>query len=102
MWQVNAGVPYGNRTRVAAVKEKRFTVIQRKPAAWIGRTVLKGTLRTRYWTLNGLATMRDDRECRGAVHQTFSRVKYRFMIQKDKMEELLKLPIEERRRVLRL
>jgi hypothetical protein len=29
------GVPYGNRTRVAAVKENRFTVIQRKPAAWI-------------------------------------------------------------------
>jgi Tol biopolymer transport system component len=29
------GVPYGNRTRVAAVKEKRFTGIQRKLAAWI-------------------------------------------------------------------
>jgi hypothetical protein len=29
------GVPYGNRTRVTAVKEKRFTGIQRKPAAWI-------------------------------------------------------------------
>ena len=29
------GVPYGNRTRVAAVKEKRFEGIQRKPAAWI-------------------------------------------------------------------
>jgi hypothetical protein len=29
------GVPYGNRTRVAAVKEKRFTGIQGKPAAWI-------------------------------------------------------------------
>jgi hypothetical protein len=29
------GVPYGNRTRVAAVKEKRFTGLQRKPAAWI-------------------------------------------------------------------
>jgi hypothetical protein len=28
-------VPYGNRTRVAAVKEKRFTGMQRKPAAWI-------------------------------------------------------------------
>ena len=27
------GVPYGNRTRVAAVKEKRFIGIQRKPAA---------------------------------------------------------------------
>ena len=29
------GVPYGSRTRVAAVKEKRFVGIQRKPAAWI-------------------------------------------------------------------
>src|SRR4029079_6006635 len=27
------GVPCGNRTRVAAVKEKRFTGIQRKPAS---------------------------------------------------------------------
>jgi hypothetical protein len=32
---LEVGVPYGNRTRVAAVKEKRFTGIQRKPAAWI-------------------------------------------------------------------
>jgi hypothetical protein len=29
------GVPYGSRTRVAAVKEKRFTVIQGNFAAWI-------------------------------------------------------------------
>ena len=29
------GVPYGNRTRVAAVKEKRFTGILSKLAAWI-------------------------------------------------------------------
>lgn len=29
------GVPYGNRTRVAAVKVKRSIGIQRKPAAWI-------------------------------------------------------------------
>jgi signal recognition particle subunit SEC65 len=29
------GVPYGNRTRVAAVKEKRFIGSQRKLAAWI-------------------------------------------------------------------
>jgi hypothetical protein len=29
------GALTGNRTRVAAVKEKRFTDIQRKPAAWI-------------------------------------------------------------------
>ncbi len=27
------GVPYGNRARVVAVEEKRFTGIQRKPAA---------------------------------------------------------------------
>jgi hypothetical protein len=31
----NFGVPYGNRTRVAAVKEKRPIVIQRNLAAWI-------------------------------------------------------------------
>ena len=49
------GVPYGNRTRVAAVKEKRFTGIQRKPAAWIAPKVVKGTLRTSYWALNGPA-----------------------------------------------
>ena len=29
------GVPYGSRTRVAAVKEKRITVIQCNFAAWI-------------------------------------------------------------------
>ena len=29
------GVPYGSRTRVAAVKEKRPLVIQRNLAAWI-------------------------------------------------------------------
>jgi len=29
------GVPYGSRTRVAAVKEKRPAVIQRNLAAWI-------------------------------------------------------------------
>ena len=40
------GVPYGNRTRVAAGKEKRFAGIQRKPAAWIHGEVVKGTLRT--------------------------------------------------------
>ena len=28
-------VPYGNRTRVGAVKENRFTGIQKKPAAWM-------------------------------------------------------------------
>ena len=31
----NIGVPYGSRTRVAAVKEKRITVIQCNFAAWI-------------------------------------------------------------------
>ena len=31
----NVGVPYGSRTRVAAVKEKRPIVIQRNFAAWI-------------------------------------------------------------------
>ena len=31
----NFGVPYGSRTRVAAVKEKRPIVIQRNFAAWI-------------------------------------------------------------------
>ena len=38
IWRRNFkfGVPYGNRS-VAAVKEKRFTGIQRKPAAWIAR-----------------------------------------------------------------
>ena len=35
------GVPYGNRTRVAAVQEKRFTGIHRKSAAWIAREVVK-------------------------------------------------------------
>jgi len=35
LWGSKFGVPYGNRTRVAAVKEKRFTGTQRKPAAWI-------------------------------------------------------------------
>ena len=31
----SCGVPYGSRTRVAAVKEKRPLVIQRNFAAWI-------------------------------------------------------------------
>jgi hypothetical protein len=46
----NVGVPYGSRTRVAAVKEKRRIVIQRNLAAWIA---LYRTLRTHgnsYWT----------------------------------------------------
>src|ERR1041384_4744799 len=47
------GVPYGSRTRVAAVKETRFTVILCNFAAWIA---LRRTLRTHgnaYWTFNG-------------------------------------------------
>src|SRR5437867_1858931 len=51
----NVGVPYGSRTRVAAVKEKRPIVIQWNFAAWIA---LYRTLRTQenaYWTLSGLA-----------------------------------------------
>jgi hypothetical protein len=40
---VNFGVPYGSRTRVAAVKEKRPIVIQRNLAAWIAHsTALEG------------------------------------------------------------
>ncbi len=31
----NVGVPYGSRTRVAAVKGKRPVVIRRNLAAWI-------------------------------------------------------------------
>jgi hypothetical protein len=49
------GVPYGNRTRVAAVKEKRPIVMQRNLAAWMA---LYRTLQTHeycYWTLNGRA-----------------------------------------------
>jgi uncharacterized membrane protein len=49
------GVPYGSRTRVAAVKEKRPIVIQWNFAGWIA---LHRTLKTRvnaYWTLSGLA-----------------------------------------------
>ena len=51
----NVGVPYGSRTRVAAVKVERFTVIQCNFAAWIA---LSRTLRTHgncYSTLNGRA-----------------------------------------------
>jgi hypothetical protein len=48
------GVPYGNRTRVAAVKEKRFTGIQKKTCG-IDSKAVKGILKDRYWTLNGRA-----------------------------------------------
>jgi hypothetical protein len=49
------GVPYEIRTRVTAVKEAQFTVIQRNSAAWMA---LYRTLRTHrhcYWTFIGRA-----------------------------------------------
>jgi hypothetical protein len=49
----NVGVPYGSRTRVAAVKVKRPIGISRDVAAWIA---LYRTCRTHgnaYWTFNG-------------------------------------------------
>jgi hypothetical protein len=49
MW--NIGVPYGSRTRVAAVKEKRPIVIQRNFPAWIA---LYRTLEDSRETLIGL------------------------------------------------
>ncbi|MDX6575044.1 MAG: hypothetical protein QOE96_997 [Blastocatellia bacterium] len=51
----NVGVPYGSRTRVAAVKEKRPIVIQRNLAAWIALYRSSRTHGNRYWTLNGRA-----------------------------------------------
>jgi hypothetical protein len=47
--------PYGNRTRVTAVKEKRFTVIQRNFAAWIALYRTSKTHGNCYWTFNGRA-----------------------------------------------
>src|SRR5688572_29307632 len=49
------GVPYGSRTRVAAVKEKRPNVIQRNLAAWIALYRIRRTHGNAYWTLSGLA-----------------------------------------------
>ena len=49
------GVPYGSRTRVAAVKEKRPMVIQRNLAAWIALYRTSRTHGNAYWTLSGLA-----------------------------------------------
>jgi hypothetical protein len=46
-----------NRTRVAAVKEKRITVIQGNFAAWIALYRTRRTQGNAYWTLNGLANM---------------------------------------------
>jgi hypothetical protein len=58
MWVYNArkfGVPYGNRTRVAAVKEKRFTGIQRKLAAWIAPQGSQRNSKDSLMDPNGLA-----------------------------------------------
>ena len=49
------GVPYGSRTRVAAVKEKRPIVIQCNLAAWIALYRTSRTHGNAYWTLNGLS-----------------------------------------------
>ena len=57
------GVPYGNRTRVAAVIEKRPILIQRVLAAWIALDALDkltGTL------IGPLMDARDVRAARGA------------------------------------
>jgi hypothetical protein len=51
------GVPYGIRTRVAAVKEKRPIVIQRNFAAWIG---LYRTLRIRETLIGRLMDVRSE------------------------------------------
>jgi len=47
-------VPYGSRTRVAAVKEKRPIVIQWNLAAWIALYRTQQTHGDASWTLNGL------------------------------------------------
>jgi len=49
------GVPYGSRTRVAAVKEKRPIVIQGDFAAWIALYRTSRTHGHAYWTFNGRA-----------------------------------------------
>ncbi len=49
------GVPYGSRTRVAAVKEKRPIVIQGNLAAWIALYRTSRTQGNAYWTFNGPA-----------------------------------------------
>src|ERR1043166_9593414 len=49
------GVPYGSRTRVAAVKEKRPIVIQWDLAAWIALYRTSRTHENSYWTFNGRA-----------------------------------------------
>jgi hypothetical protein len=49
------GFPYGNRTRVAAVKEKGPIVIQRNLAAWIALYRTSRTQGNANWTFNGPA-----------------------------------------------
>ena len=49
------GVPYGSRTRVAAVKEKGPIVIQRDFAARIARYRTRRTHGNAYWTCIGRA-----------------------------------------------
>jgi hypothetical protein len=57
------GVPYGSRTRIAAVKGNRlFIVIQRNFAAWIALYRTWRTHGNAYWTFNGPAfAMQGDR-----------------------------------------
>jgi hypothetical protein len=50
---IEFGVQYENRTRVAAVKGKRLTVIQGNFAAWIALYGTSQTHENRYWTFNG-------------------------------------------------
>src|SRR5258705_5639548 len=51
-WRFKFGVPYGSRTRVAAVKEKRPIVIQRNLAAGIALYRTYRTHRNAYSTVN--------------------------------------------------
>ena len=76
---------------------------QSKPAAWIAtRKVLKGTLGNSCWTHNehALSVSPPGLRCCSSTRQP-GKLSIA-MIQKEKIEELLKLPAEERRRVLRL
>jgi hypothetical protein len=52
-WRIKFGVPYGSRTRVAAVKEKGPIVIQWNLAAWIALYRTSRTHGNAYWTFNG-------------------------------------------------
>ena len=57
------GVPYGSRTRVAAVKERRPIVIQWNLAAWIALYRTSRTHGNVYWTFNGRAMPCNARRC---------------------------------------